>query len=109
MGKIEKLELLKDLVQDAIDKGARSVEEIHKTIAALPFETLEKAGLTDATLKEKHNQFLSSVYGAVRSVNKQIGDFASDIFKNIEDGSYISKAMNEKTKQEKKKNKKSEK
>jgi hypothetical protein len=93
MGKIEKVELLKDLVQDAIDKGAKSVEEIHKTIAALPFETLEKAGLTDSTLKEKHNQFLSSVYGAIRNVNQQIGDFASDIFKNIEDGDYISKVM----------------
>lgn len=103
MAKIEKLELLKDLVQEAIDKGAKSVEEIHKTIAALPFETLEKAGLANETLKEKHNQFLSSVYGAIRNVNQQIGDFASDIFKNIEDGSYISKAMDKKDKEDNKK------
>jgi len=90
-------------VQDAIDKGAKSVEDIHKTIAALPFETLEKAGLTNSTLKEKHNQFLGSVYGAIRSVNQQIGDFASDIFENIEDGDYIAKVMDQKGKKKKKK------
>lgn len=103
MGKIEKMELLKDLVQDAVDKGATSIEEIHKTIAALPFETLEKVGLANSTIKEKHNQFLSSVYGAIRSVNQQIGDFASDILENIEDGDYISKAMDKKDKKDKKK------
>jgi hypothetical protein len=51
MGKIEKLELLKDLVQDAIDKGSKSVEEIHKAIASLPFEMLEKAGLKKSTIR----------------------------------------------------------
>lgn len=94
MGKIDKLEMLKDLVQDAIDKGATSVEEIHKAIANLPFETLEQVGLTN-TLKDKHNQLLSGIYNTLRSVNKQIGDFATDIFEKIEDGKHISKVIDE--------------
>jgi len=104
MGKIDKLEMLKDLVQDAIDKGATSVEEIHKKIASLPFETLEQAGLMDNTLKDKHNQLLSGIYNTIRGVNKQIGDFANDIFEKIEDGKHISKVIDEKDEKEKKKN-----
>ena len=95
MGKIDKLEMLKDLVQDAIDKGATSVEEIHKAIANLPFETLEQVGLATNTLKDKHNQLLSGIYNTLRSVNKQIGDFATDIFEKIEDGKHISKVIDE--------------
>ena len=95
MGKIDKLEMLKDLVQDAVDKGATSVEEIHKVIANLPFETLEQAGLIDNTLKDKQSQLLTSIYNAIRKVNKQIGDFATDIFEKIEDGQHISKVIDE--------------
>jgi len=95
MGKIDKLEMLKDLVQDAIDKGATSVEEINKTIGNLPFETLEKVGLIDSTLKDKHNQVLSGIYNTIRKVNKQVGDFANDIFEKIEDGKHISNVIDE--------------
>lgn len=104
MGKIDKLEMLKDLVQDAIDKGATSVEEIHKKIADLPFETLEQVGLMDSTLKDKHNQLLSGIYNIIRNVNKQIGDFATDIFEKIEDGKHISKVIDENDEKQKKKN-----
>mgnify|MGYP003704816635 CR=1 FL=1 len=41
---LTRLEALKDLVQQAIDTGATSVEQIHKTIAALPLAVLEKQG-----------------------------------------------------------------
>jgi hypothetical protein len=47
MTTLERLELLKDIVQQAIDRGATSVESIHQYIADLPFEALEKAGLLD--------------------------------------------------------------
>jgi hypothetical protein len=40
---------------------------------------MEKAGLANAALKEKHHPFLSSVFGAVRSVNQRIKDFVSEI------------------------------
>jgi len=102
MGKIDKLEMLKDLVQDAIDKGATSVEEIHKKIADLPFDTLEQAGLMDNTLKDKHNQLLSGIYNTIRNVNKQIGDFATDIFEKIEDGKHISNVIDENDEKQKK-------
>ncbi|MBW2458889.1 MAG: hypothetical protein JRI68_30600, partial [Deltaproteobacteria bacterium] len=33
---------LKDLVQEAIDKGATTVEEVHQSIASKPLEILEQ-------------------------------------------------------------------
>ena len=42
---IARIEAVKDLIQEAVDKGATSVEQIHKTIADLPLAALEKRGL----------------------------------------------------------------
>ena len=33
------------LIQDAIDRGATTVEEVHKSIADLPLRMLEESGL----------------------------------------------------------------
>ena len=48
MGVLNKLELLKDLVQEAIDKGATTVEDVHRTIAEQPIEQMERSGLLEA-------------------------------------------------------------
>ena len=40
------------LIQDSIDKGATSVEEIHKSIADLPLKILEGSELLKAPAKE---------------------------------------------------------
>ena len=45
MKKLQRVELLKDFIQEAVDKGATSVEQVHQYIADLPFEALEKTGL----------------------------------------------------------------
>jgi hypothetical protein len=47
MKSLQRLELLKDLIQEAVDRGATSVEQIHQSIADLPFEVLERLGLLD--------------------------------------------------------------
>ena len=52
MRTMERVELLKDTVQQAIDNGATNVEQVHQYIAALPFETLEKLGF----FEEKANK-----------------------------------------------------
>ncbi|MGK0291621.1 MAG: hypothetical protein ACI86H_003090, partial [bacterium] len=46
---MSKLTELVDLVQDAVNKGASSVEEIHKTIAKQPLEMLKNI----SPIKEK--------------------------------------------------------
>ena len=47
METLQRVELIKDMVQQAIDRGAASVEQIHQFIADLPFEALERSGLLE--------------------------------------------------------------
>jgi len=102
MGIVNKLEVLKDMVQEAIDQGATTVEDVHRTIAAVPFEMLEKRGLLEQEEAEeqyeKHVRTVGSVYDAIRDVNESIGEMASDMFEKLEDSKNISKTMDEKDK-----------
>ena len=84
---IARIEAVKDLIQEAVDKGATSVEQIHKTIAELPLSALEKRGL----LGEEGSKALGAldasigtVYEAIRSVNREIGELASGLFEALE-------------------------
>ena len=53
MKAVQRLELLKDFVQEAVDRGATSVEQIHQYIADLPFEALEKSEIGRASCRER--------------------------------------------------------
>ena len=98
MGLLNKIELLKDMIQTAIDNGARTVEDVHKAIADLPFEILEKNGILDEDgqqLRERSQQTLGTVYATIRDVNQKIGELASDMFEALEDGRHVSRVMEE--------------
>lgn len=102
MALLSRLEMLKDMVQEAIDKGATSVEEVHKAIAMIPFEAAERAGLLDDETNEKREMVLQPigfVYDKIREINKLVGDMASDIFESLEDAQHVDKVLqeNEKT------------
>jgi hypothetical protein len=99
MSKLQRLELLKDMIQQAVDRGATSVEQIHQYIADLPFEALERSGLIDEKklqLREKKTRTIGMVYDAIRGINKQIGEMISDQFENLEDGQHVARVLREK-------------
>lgn len=88
MKKLQRLELLKDFIQEAVDRGATSVQAVHQYIADLPFEALEQTGLIDAeksALRQKHRQTIGVVYDAIRRINRDIGQLISDQFENLEE------------------------
>lgn len=96
MALLNKLELLKDMIQTAIDNGARTVEDVHKSIADLPFELLEKNGLMDddkQQLRERSQQTIGTVYGTIREINQKIGELASDMFETLEDSRHASSVI----------------
>ena len=91
---LTRLEALKDLVQQAIDTGATSVEQIHKTIAALPLAVLEKQGLLDIDSDKRDelwDKSFGQVYDAIRRVNQEVGELATQAFEAIEDQVIIQK------------------
>lgn len=88
MSLLTRIEALKDLVQEAVDKGATTVEQIHQTIAAMPLDALEKRGLlTDKTtgLRETQAATIGTVYDAIRRINQEVGKLASGLIETIED------------------------
>jgi hypothetical protein len=101
MKTLQRLELLKDMIQQAIDQGATSVQQIHEYIADLPFEALEKSGLLDEDklgLREKQKRSIGMVYGAIRRINHQVGTLLSDQFGNLEDARIIARNLEAKAK-----------
>jgi hypothetical protein len=78
----DELQGLKDLVQEAIDKGATSVEEVHRSIAALPFAVLERIeplAEPARTMKDLQQQSIGFVYDAIRRLNRVAGEIAEEL------------------------------
>mgnify|MGYP000190306835 CR=1 FL=1 len=96
MKKLQRLELLKDFIQEAVDRGATSVQAVHQYIADLPFEALEQTGLITeekAGLRQKHQQTIGVVYDAIRRINREIGQLISDQFENLEESKAAAERM----------------
>jgi len=81
------LKALKDMVQEAIDKGATTVEEVHQMIASKPLEMLEQL-IPDKTPAKEIEAFqkktIGSVYDMIRAVNKAVGEIAGNLLDRIE-------------------------
>ncbi len=84
---IARIEAVKDLIQEAVDKGATSVEQIHRTIADLPLSALEQRGLLGEEGKSARtlvDSSIGAVYDTIRAVNREVGELASGIFEALE-------------------------
>ncbi len=79
---------IKDLVQSEIDKGATTVEEVHKTIANMPLNMLSNIGILQEPLdqaKAFQDNTIGSIYDAIRSINKTVGECAEELLPKTED------------------------
>lgn len=84
---MSRLRGLKDLVIDVVNKGATSVEEIHKSIAKLPFSALEKFEPMEASAKSAgklQDQTIGAIYDVIRKVNNEVDKIASEILDKAE-------------------------
>jgi hypothetical protein len=70
------------LIQDSIDEGATTVEEIHKSIADLPLKVLYDNDLLRSQAKEVkrvQDHTIGAIYDVIRDVNEKVGKFASEL------------------------------
>ena len=70
---------LKDLVQDAVDKGTTAVERVHKDVARKPFAVLEYVPPLAAPARlgwSLLERTISGTYETIRAVNRVAGDLA---------------------------------
>lgn len=66
----------------AFDKGTRAVEDIHRTIADLPFEILERLGVLEKSgeeIKKIHDETVGAIYDTIREVGRKVADYADDV------------------------------
>jgi len=80
---------LTELIEGAIDRGARSVEEIHRSIAKLPLQVMESLGLFERTardVKRIQDESIGVVYDGIRQVNHEVGRLAGDLLESKERG-----------------------
>lgn len=93
---VKRAELLKDMIQEAIEDGATTVEDVHQHIAGLPFDALEKLGLFEeqaSSLKDKQRKTIGLVYDTIRRINNDIGSLISEQFAALEDAEEASRNM----------------
>ena len=73
---------LATFIQEAIDKGATTVEDVHKSIADLPLKILEESELLRGAAKKVQrvqDQTIGAIYDLIRRINHQVGKLAAEL------------------------------
>ena len=80
--KTDERKALAKFIQDAIEKGATTVEEVHKSIADLPLKMLEESEFLRGPAKEVkrvQDHTIGAIYDLIRDINKRVGTLASEL------------------------------
>jgi len=85
---LTQIKKVKDNVQQMVDKGVASVEEIHKSIAEIPFAQIEKAAPERfkqyvEPVKNIQDTAIGTVYSVIRKINRQIGEMADEVLTKV--------------------------
>src|SRR4029434_6186642 len=77
-----KRKTLAGLIEDAIDTGATTVEDIHKSIADLPLKVLEESDVLRGPAKEVRrvqDHTIGAIYDLIRGINERVATLASEL------------------------------
>ena len=83
---MSRIKSLKDAVQQAIDNGARSAEEVYLRISRMPFDQLERIAAIEGVVNKargRHDQSVARLYETIRAINKRIGKLADQALKRL--------------------------
>jgi hypothetical protein len=75
---------LAHLVEQAVDDGADSVEEIHRSIASLPLDVLERLDLFKETVKDVRrvqDTSIGAIYDLIHKVNREVAKLANEMLR----------------------------
>jgi hypothetical protein len=70
------------LVQQTIDNGADTAEEIHRSIANMPLEVLERLDVFKKTVKDVRkvqDTSIGAIYDLIHKVNHEVGKLATEM------------------------------
>jgi len=72
----------KQAAKGPVDEVIHAVEQIHRTVADVPFEILHRLGVMERSadeIKRIHDDSLTAIYTAVRGVQHELTDLADGI------------------------------
>jgi uncharacterized protein YaaR (DUF327 family) len=78
---------LQQVVQEAIDKGATSVEQVHRQIANMPLDFLAKIESLEGPVNQARDfneKTIGSIYETIHSINTKAGEMAREILDKME-------------------------
>jgi hypothetical protein len=80
----KKRQSLTDLIEKAVDKGATTAEEIHKSIAEFPLKLMEGSELLRKPAKgvrRLQDETIGAFYDLVRDTNRRVARLTSDLLR----------------------------
>ena len=78
---------LSERIEEAVNEGATSAEEIHRRIADLPLTALERVGLferTAADVRKLNEASIGAVYDLIRDVNHEVTKLAGELLERAQ-------------------------
>ncbi|MCB1192438.1 MAG: hypothetical protein H7A23_10330 [Leptospiraceae bacterium] len=81
------LKELQQVVQDAIEKGAKTVEQVHRQIANMPLDVLARFEQLEAPLNQArdfNDRTIGSIYEAIHNLNQKAGEIAKELLAKID-------------------------
>jgi hypothetical protein len=83
---MSRIKSLKDAVQQAVNNGARSAEEVYLRISRMPFDQLERIAALEGIVgraRGMHDQSVARITEVILKLNKRIGKLADQALKRL--------------------------
>lgn len=78
----DKLLSLQQIVEKAVQDGATTVEQVHRSIASMPFDILERIDALQEPVgkaREIHDETVGNIYETIRLLNDRAGEIARSL------------------------------
>lgn len=78
----DKLLSLQQIVEQAVEDGATTVEQVHRSISSMPFDMLEKIDALQKpvdTARQLHDETVGNIYETIRLLNERAGEIARTV------------------------------
>ena len=75
---------LTEWIEEAVDRTATSIEEIHKSILEIPLDLMRDSGVFERTaddVRDLQERSITAVYDVVRDANRRVMGLASDLLR----------------------------
>lgn len=79
------LETLKDSAESTFDSAVHHVENVHQLIGGYVGDKTRRLSRGRRPQSSNERVSASSIYDVVRGVNREIGEFGTDVFEIVED------------------------